>query len=79
MKAYGGMVIYFHLFLNSALVGGERSVSRLGRLTPVKESQVSIESNAEWATKDDLFCPSESAYQFSGSLIPIPTEIPRLT
>jgi len=43
MKAYGGMVVYAHLFLNSALAGGERSVSRLGHLTPVKESQVSTE------------------------------------
>jgi hypothetical protein len=32
MKAYGGMAVYVHLFLNSALAGGERSISRLGRL-----------------------------------------------
>jgi len=43
MKAYGGMAVYVHLFLNSAVAGGDWSVSRLGRLTPVKESQVSIE------------------------------------
>jgi hypothetical protein len=42
MKAYGGMAVCVQ-FLNSALAGGERSVSGLGRLTPVKESQVSIE------------------------------------
>ena len=38
------MAVYAHLFLNSALAGGEPSVTRLGRLTPVKkESWVSIE------------------------------------
>jgi hypothetical protein len=34
MKAYGGVDIYIHVFLTSALVGGEWSASRPGRFTP---------------------------------------------
>jgi hypothetical protein len=30
MKAYGGMYVYIHIFLASALVGGEWSASRPG-------------------------------------------------
>jgi hypothetical protein len=38
MKAYGGVDVYIHIFLNSALVGAEWSTSRPGRLTPVERS-----------------------------------------
>jgi hypothetical protein len=34
MKAYGGVDIYTHIFLTSALVGGEWSESRPGRFIP---------------------------------------------
>jgi hypothetical protein len=34
MKAYGGVDIYIHIFLTSALAGGEWSASRPGRFTP---------------------------------------------
>jgi hypothetical protein len=34
MKAYGGVDVYIHIFLTSALVEGEWSTSRLGRFTP---------------------------------------------
>jgi hypothetical protein len=34
MKAYGGVDVYIQIFLTSALVGGEWSVSRPGRFTP---------------------------------------------
>jgi hypothetical protein len=34
MKAYGGVVIWIHIFLTSALVEGEWSVSRSGHFTP---------------------------------------------
>jgi hypothetical protein len=33
MKAYGGVDVYIHIFLTSALVGGELSASRPGRFT----------------------------------------------
>jgi hypothetical protein len=34
MKAYGGVDVYIHIFLASALTGGEWSASRPGRFTP---------------------------------------------
>jgi hypothetical protein len=34
MKAYGGVDVQTHIFLTSALVGGEWSASRPGRFTP---------------------------------------------
>jgi hypothetical protein len=34
MKAYSGMDVWIHIFLTSALVGGEWSTSRSGRFTP---------------------------------------------
>jgi hypothetical protein len=34
MKAYGGVDVYIHVFLTSALAGGEWSASRPGRFTP---------------------------------------------
>jgi hypothetical protein len=34
MKAYGGVDVYVHIFLTSALAGGEWSTSRPGRFTP---------------------------------------------
>jgi hypothetical protein len=34
MKAYGGVDIWIHIFLTSALVGEEWSASRPGRFTP---------------------------------------------
>jgi hypothetical protein len=42
MKAYGGVDVYIHIFLTSALVGGEWSTSRPGRFTPGKELLVPI-------------------------------------
>jgi hypothetical protein len=34
MKAYGGVDVQIHIFLTSALAGGEWSASRPGRLIP---------------------------------------------
>jgi hypothetical protein len=34
MKAFRGMAVEVHIFLTSALAGGEWSVSRPGRFTP---------------------------------------------
>jgi hypothetical protein len=38
MKAYGGVDVQIHIFLASALVGGEWSASRLSRFTPEKRT-----------------------------------------
>jgi hypothetical protein len=34
MKVYGGVDVYIHIFLTSALGGGEWSASRTGHFTP---------------------------------------------
>jgi hypothetical protein len=34
MKAYGGVDVYIHIFLTSAIAGGEWSASRPCRFTP---------------------------------------------
>jgi hypothetical protein len=34
MKTYEGVDVYIHIFLTSALVGGEWSASHPGRFTP---------------------------------------------
>jgi hypothetical protein len=39
MKAYGGVDVLIHIFLTSALVGGELSTSRPGRFTPGERAQ----------------------------------------
>jgi hypothetical protein len=38
MKAYGGVDVYIHIFLNSALVGGEWSASRAYCFNPRRKS-----------------------------------------
>jgi hypothetical protein len=38
MKTYGGMDVSIHIFLTSALVGGEWSASRPGRFTPEEKA-----------------------------------------
>jgi hypothetical protein len=40
MKAYGGVNIYIHISLTSALLGGEWSATRLGRFTPEERGPV---------------------------------------
>jgi hypothetical protein len=42
MKTYGGVDVYIHILLTSALDGGEWSASRPGRSTPGKEAPVPI-------------------------------------
>jgi hypothetical protein len=49
MKTYVGVDVYIHVFLTSALVGGEWPASRLAALLPGKEPPVSIEQEAGWA------------------------------
>jgi hypothetical protein len=43
MKAYGGMDVLIHIFLTSALAGGERSASRPGRFTPGKSPRYPLD------------------------------------
>jgi hypothetical protein len=38
MKTYGGVDVQIHVFLTSALVRGEWSASRHGRITPGKRA-----------------------------------------
>jgi hypothetical protein len=49
MKTYGGVDVLTHVFLASALVGGERSASRPGRFTPGERVPVPIGLEAGWA------------------------------
>jgi hypothetical protein len=43
MKTYGGVEVYVHVFLTSALVGGEWSASRPGRFTPGKGARYPLD------------------------------------
>jgi hypothetical protein len=43
MKAYGGVDVYIHIFLTSALAGGEWSASRIYGFTYGKEVPVPVE------------------------------------
>jgi hypothetical protein len=43
MKAYVGVNVYTHIFLTSALVGGERSASRPVRFAPGKEPRYPVD------------------------------------
>jgi len=49
MKAYGGVEVWFHAFLISALDGGEWSASSPASLPPEKGSPVPIGQEAVWA------------------------------
>jgi hypothetical protein len=43
MKKYGGVDVQIHVFLTSALVGGEWSDSRPGRFTPGKSPRYPLD------------------------------------
>jgi hypothetical protein len=47
MKTYGGVNVY-HVFLTSALVGGEWSASLPSRFIPAKKTPVPIGYEARW-------------------------------
>jgi hypothetical protein len=49
MKAYGGVDVQIQIFLTLAIVGGEWSTSRPGRLSPGKEPPAPIGQEARWA------------------------------
>jgi hypothetical protein len=48
MRAYGGVDVSIHIFLTSALLGGEWSASRPGRFIPGKELPVPIVQEVGW-------------------------------
>jgi hypothetical protein len=48
MKVYGRVDISIHIFLTSAIVGGEWSDSRPGRFPPGKETPLHIRWAAGW-------------------------------
>jgi hypothetical protein len=49
MKAYGGVDLYSHIFLTSALVGGECQLHALAALPSWKEPPVPFGKEAGWA------------------------------
>jgi hypothetical protein len=49
MKTHGGVDVYIHIFLTSALVGGKWSALRPAALPPGKELPVPIRYEAVWA------------------------------
>jgi hypothetical protein len=53
MKTYGGVDVYIHIFLTSALFGGEWSASRPGRFTPWKIAP-GIHRLEGWVTLDNV-------------------------
>jgi hypothetical protein len=64
MKAYGGVDVYIHVFLTSALVGGEWSDSSSGRFTLGETAPVPIWQEAGWtpepvwtARRREYSCP----------------------
>jgi hypothetical protein len=48
MKVYVGVDVQIHVFLTSALVGSEWSVSRFGFLPPEKMLQVPVGQETGW-------------------------------
>jgi hypothetical protein len=71
MKAYGGVIVWIHIFLTSALARGEWSASRPDRFTPVERA-----SGTHWiggwvdprAGLDDV----EKILDYTGSRTPTP-------
>jgi hypothetical protein len=56
MTTYGGVDVWIHIFLTSALVGGEWPASRPGRFTPGKEPSALV--GGEWpASRHGRFAP----------------------
>jgi hypothetical protein len=71
MKAYGGVDVYFQVFLASALVGGQWSASRPGRFTP-RESSLGTHWIGVWVGPrtglDDMEKTKFLPYQSRGQL-----------
>jgi hypothetical protein len=53
MKTYGGVDVWIHVFLTSALVVGEGSASRPGRFIPEERAPVSIGEEARSGRREE--------------------------
>jgi hypothetical protein len=49
MKTYGRVEVWIHVFLTSALVGGELSDSTPATLQAVKEPRIALDMESMWA------------------------------
>jgi hypothetical protein len=83
MKTYEGVDVYFHIFLASALVGGEWSASPPGRFTPGKEPPVPLDrrlggpqSQSEQRGEEIILDPTGTRTLTSRSSSPSPVAIP---
>jgi hypothetical protein len=54
MKACGGVDVYIHIFLTSALAGGEWSASRPGRFTPGERALGTLETSGTVVIKFNI-------------------------
>jgi hypothetical protein len=57
MKACGGVDVYVHIFLTSALAGGEWSASRSGRYTPGERTPGTLSKNNIYKIYLKLYMP----------------------
>jgi hypothetical protein len=89
MKTYGGVDVQIHVFITSALVGGEWSASRPGRLTPCKDPRYPLDRRLDgpqirsgWYEEVKILYPTGTWTPVSRTLsqqsVAIPTELPRL-
>jgi hypothetical protein len=70
MKTYGGLDVQTHVFLISALLGGEWSASHHGRFTSVERAPVRIVQEPLWVSE-----PVRTTWR-SKMLAPTGTRIP---
>jgi hypothetical protein len=89
MMAYGGVGVEIHIFLTSALVGGEWSASRPGRFTP-GERTPGTHSIGGWVDPraglydvmkilDPTGTRTPTSWSSNLQLVAIPTTLSRLT
>jgi hypothetical protein len=68
MMKYGGVNVQSHIFLTSALAGGEWSSSRSGRFTPGGKAQDThwigdwVYSEPVWTWRSENSCPHRDTY-----------------
>jgi hypothetical protein len=62
MKANEGVNVYIHVFLTSALAGGEWSASRAGRFTPGERARGTLEPTGTQTPTSSVVQPVASRY-----------------